>query len=311
MKAKKIATLFMFICLGITACGYGSEDAFSETLVETMSNSGKDREESEEENIDKSSAADPLDPYVLVQEVQNDNMPLILYDYNEYGDLTQIQKFYDRGDGPVLEYVYEYINEYPDDGGRITVRNYKMVADGEPEDSAIWEYEEEYDDQNRLVRKTTIKDGNFTPGMEVSYEYNSEGYLIRKSGQDSERAGYDLTETYEYDTDGNMVKLTVWNDDESIESWRLFYYDENGRQTLWEIYKPDGTLDERMTETVWQYTYDDQGHIIEEKEMAPSGGTIQHTTYKYDEMGGLREKTDLTHKITYEYLPLSEYLQGK
>ena len=63
------------------------------------------------------------------------------------------------------------------------------------------------------------------------YEYDAEGRLIRKSGQDTETSGTELPETYEYDAAGNMIKQTVWNEDGTMEGWREFTYDEEGRQT--------------------------------------------------------------------------------
>lgn len=318
MRKRKFAVMLFAsaVVAGLAACG--SDDAPTQKGADIEMNQGLEEQAKDDEEIPEGgqekgeeniSAAEPSEPYVLVQEVQDDNMPQIRYDYNERGDLTLIQRFYDRGEGLILEYIQEYTNEYPDGGGRITVRNQKMVEDDVPGE-AMYEYEEEYDDQNRLIRKTTIKDGQHTEG-EVIYEYDSEGHLIRKSGQDTETPGTELSETYEYDADGNMIKQTVWKEDGTIEGWREFTYDEKGRQTQQKNFRPDGTLDEEMTKFTWEYVYNEQGRLIEEKEKAPSGGTTEYFTYEYDAQGGLRKKTDETYHITYEYLPLSEYLQSR
>ena len=316
MKAfKSIFRLILAggLCLGLAACGTedtgGGRGSESGQMEEGQEDGQKERESAPENPAEGAEAPVPSEPYVLVREVHDDNMPQILYDYNERGDLTLIQVFYERGEGLVLEYIEEYENEYKDAGGRITVRNQKMVVDGVP-GSPMWEYEEEYDAQNRLIRKTTIKDGQFTEG-EVFYEYDAEGRLIRKSGQDTETSGTELPETYEYDAAGNMIKQTVWNEDGTMEGWREFTYDEEGRQTQQKNFRPDGTLDTEMSQFTWEYEYDAQGRIADEKQKAPSGGTTAHNTYEYDAQGGLRKKTDETYHITYEYLPLSEYLQGR
>lgn len=312
-----VILLILGAFMGLSACGTVPSSADSqkeqqakepvgntETLVET----GK---ADQQENSEESAVSDFLEPYVLVREICEENMPQTLYDYNERGDLERIQQFYDRGEGLVLEYVQEYRNEYLDNGGRITVRAKKMVENNVPEANAIWEYEEEYDGQNRLVRKTTIQDGQFA-GEEVKYEYNEEGHMISKTGQDTETAGSELPETYEYDADGNQIRRTVLNEDGSVNGWWEFYYDENRRLILEEQYKPDGTLVNEQPEMVWEYEYDNQGRIIAETERTKSGsGIIQRFTYEYDGQGGLRKKTDETYDVIYEYLPLSEYMQNR
>ena len=314
---KRIFTSMIVLTafVGLTACGDAEKPAPAgvDTLL-SASDGGEEAEESgeapgedQEKGEENISAAEPSEPYVLVREVQDEDMPQILYDYNERGDLTLVQGFYDRGDGLVLEWIQEYENEYPDVGGRITVRSRKLVEDG-VEALTVWTYKEEFDDQGRLISQITSR-GN--EQGEVLYEYDQDGRLIRKSGQDLEEPGTELPETYEYDAAGNLIKQIVWNEDGTMEGWREFTYDEEGRETQQKNFRPDGTLDQEMSLFTWEYEYDAQGRIIDEKEIAPSGGTVAHNTYEYDAQGGLRKKTDETYHITYEYLPLSEYLQGR
>lgn len=315
MRNRIITVMIVTALVGLAACG--NADSPVQTGVDTVpsaSGGGEEAEDSgevlggnQEKGGENMSAAEPSEPYVLVREVHDENMPQILYEYNERGDLTLVQEFYDRGEGLVLEYIQEYENEYPEEGGRITVRSRKSVEDGVPT-LTWWTYEEEFDDQNRLIRRMTSREG---AQGEVLFEYDQDGNLIRKSGQNLEEPGTELPETYEYDSAGNQIKQIVWNEDGTMEGWREFTYDEEGRQTQQKNFRPDGTLDMEMSLFTWEYEYDAQGHIVDEKEIAPSGGTVAHNTYEYDAQGGLRKKTDETYSITYEYLPLSEYLQGR
>lgn len=317
MRKRRLAVVLGMLAAlaGLTGCG--DADAPAQAGVDTELSAGNegvgDAEgsgEAPEENPEEGgavSAAEPSEPYVLVKEVQDENMPQILYDYNERGHLTLVQEFYDRGEGLVLEYIEEHENEYPEGGGRITVRSRKMVEEGVPT-ITWWTYREEYDSQNRLIRRITYRNDL---QEEVLFEYDQDGRLIRKSGQDLEQPGTELPETYEYDSAGNQIKQIVWNEDGTMEGWREFTYDEEGRETQQRNFMADGTLNEEMTMFTWEYEYDAQGRIIDEKELAPSGGTVAHNIYEYDSQGGLRKKTDETHHITYEYLPLSEYLQGR
>lgn len=313
---KRIFTVMIVAALvGLAACG--NADSPAQAGVDTVpSASGGDDEtedggealgEDQEKGGENMSASEPSEPYVLVREVHDENMPQILYEYNERGDLTLVQEFYDRGEGLVLEYIQEYENEYSDGGGRVTVRSRKLMKDGVAFLTA-WTYKEEFDDQGRMIRRITSREG---VQEEVLYEYDQDGRLIRKSGQDLEAPGTELPETYEYDSAGNQIKQIVWNEDGTMEGWREFTYDEEGRETQQKNFRPDGTLDLEMSLFTWEYEYDAQGHIIDEKEIAPSGGTVAHNTYEYDAQGGLRKKTDETYNITYEYLPLSEYFQGR
>lgn len=102
MKAfKSIFRLILAggLCLGLAACGTedtgGGRGSESGQMEEGQEDGQKERESAPENPAEGAEAPVPSEPYVLVREVHDDNMPQILYDYNERGDLTLIQVFYE------------------------------------------------------------------------------------------------------------------------------------------------------------------------------------------------------------------------
>ena len=138
----------------------------------------------------------------------------------------------------------------------------------------IWETTEYY--ENGLIVKREHDGGRYANKVET-YEYDSEGRMISTSGSNEYSAGTSTwTEELTYDENGLL-----------IHSVRTAYYlEDNGF----------GSQDKFECVTTRDYTYDEDGFILEYKSIDTSKNadiflTRTHEVYEYDEDGRLLTKT--------------------
>ncbi|MCD6012923.1 MAG: hypothetical protein K0Q79_2785 [Flavipsychrobacter sp.] len=102
--------------------------------------------------------------------------------------------------------------------------------------------------------------------------------------------------------DDDYVGGSLYGNHGRLEHKRLYKYDETGRQTEVEEYKPDGKLHQRVV-----YKYDEQGNRIERCNYDPKGELWHRSVFSYDEKGNRTECSkhdahgELREHYTYSY----------
>lgn len=236
----------------------------------------------------------------------------IAYAYNSEGILEQVtttREGFSLGNGTTVKYY--------DSHGNLT------QADNIT-------YENEYDDQDRLVKcterasdQTVISDTVYTYESDgsyikeyiensnifnvITYYYNADGILIR--------AHYvygDMEDTVEYDEHGNIVKSIhtepAPSEHEYVATEYENTYNEDGVLTLVCRYMLDPDANTRTLDQITTYLYDDAGRLLNTTITTPGSGYI-YETWEYDSAGNLTKYTEGTYRgivteISYTHLPL-------
>lgn len=308
---KQIAILLMEMMMAsalLIGCGSdgqqaSEQDVISSTEAQQESFQQAETQESQAEGENKVGLDEP---YVLVRESIQRNGMVIDYDYDERGDKTK--ETYSYKEKPDETHYKEYTTQYQEDGSKIVSESQDILeATGE----AVFEetYEYEYNPDGLLIRKTGFK-GNGEYQGEIIYEYDENGNLISQSEGKTGPGVTSLAMSYEYDNAGNLIKETQYDFDGEVNQYWTYEYDQDGRQTVKHNYNPAGEEMIKAVECQWKYEYDGEGRIIEEWQESVNGGQkYEWYQYEYDEYGNVCKKTDVFNKTTYEYLPLSVYLE--
>ena len=261
-------------------------------------------EESSAEEEEEQAALD--EPYVLVRETYTKNCIVTEYAYDENGDKTSETVTYQ--DKPDETLYREYTTQYQEDGSKIVTESQTMLlATGEAISNATYEYD--YNPEGLLVRKAGFYDGQLDG--EVTYEYDENGNLTYQSETQATSLGNAMAKKCEYDAAGNLVKETLLDSDGGVNRVYTYEYDVDGKQILQHEFNAAGEETVSYELCQWKYEYDGEGRVIEEwKEGTEHGGKHEHYEYEYDEYGNVCKKKDLTLHTTYEYQPLSLYLEG-
>ena len=301
-QARMILVGAVMTALLLTGCGNKGETAEGQ---QTGENAVPGPAETTESPAEEETKAAVDGPYVLVRESVQRNGMVIEYDYDENGDMTRATNTYKEAPGDT--FYREYTTQYKEDGSKIVTKSQAVLeATGEVIDPDSFEYE--YDPEGRLVRETGLKNGEYQD--EITYEYDENGNLIAQSEGKPGDGVTSLARQYEYDDAGNRIKEIEYDLDGNINQYFTYEYDENGKETVKRNFNPEG---EEMIEAVryqWQYEYDSQGRVTGEwKESVEGGRKSEEYLYAYDEYGNMCEKTDVFQDTTYEYQPLSVYLE--
>lgn len=174
----------------------------------------------------------------------------IKYDYDEYGNVTK---------STVLS-SHDIMND---------------------DDVTEWrEYENEYDAQGNLIKKTRIRTwsewGGYSEspkGLDEYYEYDASGNLTRES-----YGGWEYE--YEYDASGNLIRRTDVTEGRANSSW-LFEYDVSGNLTRYRLGYGSGEFIKTK-----EYEYDASGHPIRAT-LPQSYSDADGEEYEYDASGNL------------------------
>ena len=199
-----------------------------------------------------------------------------VFEYDQYGRITKIEKTIDNGIwDPYTEVtVYEY-----DEQNRVTRYNHTCY---------------EYDDRGNIIKATgsnggyaefaydeqghctleTFMNSEGSVYLTYQYEYNEYGDVV-VSNKDDVYGGRTMTFTYayEYDLNGNMIKR------ESGEVTDTWEYDEQGREIRYERQQQYGYYYIQTTK------YDKYGNVAErttEKPLTQSSSYITKNVYTYE-----------------------------
>lgn len=307
---KQIAILLMGMMMAsalLSGCSsegqqVSEQDVISSTEAQQESSQQTETQESQAEEENKVVLDEP---YVLIRETFTSNGTVTEYGYDENGDkISETVSYPDKPDETLYR---EYTTQYQEDGSKIVSESQTMLqVTGEPISSETFEYE--YNPDGLLIRKTGFSNGEYQD--EILYEYDDNGNLISQSEGTPGSGVTSLARSYEYDEAGNLTKETQYNLDGEVNQYYTYEYDENGKQTAKHNYNAAGEEMIEAVECQWQYEYDGEGRIIEEWQESVNGGQkYEWYQYEYDEYGNVCQKTDVFNKTTYEYLPLSVYLE--
>ena len=142
-----------------------------------------------------------------------------------------------------------------------------------------------------------------TQSGSIESQQESSQHILETTGE----AVFEETYEYEYNPDGLLNRKTG----PGITSLAMSYeYGQDGKQTVKHNYNPAGEEMIEAVECQWKYEYDGEGRVIEEWQESVDGGhKYEWYQYEYDAYGNICKKTDGFNKTTYEYLPLSVYLE--
>lgn len=285
----------------LSGCGGEGQQASEQTVSSAESQQDVMQESS---SVEEEKAASD-EPYVLVRETFTSNGTITEYDYDENGDkISETVSYPDKPDETLYR---EYTTQYQEDGSKIVTESQTMLqATEEPVSSETFEYE--YTPDDLLIRKTGFNNGEYQD--EILYEYDETGNLISQSEGKPGTGVTSLARSYEYDSAGNLIKETQYDLDGKVNQYWTYEYDQNGKQTVKHNYNSAGEEMIKAVECQWKYEYDEEGRVVEEWQESVAGGhKYEWYQYEYDEYGNICKKKDVFNKTTYEYLPLSVYLE--
>ena len=224
------------------------------------------------------------------------------WDYNADGKVN----FYRDADGGVSRYTYDSyqrLSKIEDAWGNETDFVYNTSSDYGPR-SAIKEiqYENgtkaqyEYDSHGKLA-KITNKASDGTVMTSFDYSYYKDGDISRIDLNDGD-AWY-----YQYDKISQLTGEARLDSSDQIRWSRAYSYDSAGNRTYLDYYDGSTTdtayysynaLNQLTSDSTWDYSYDDNGNLIEKKQ--PLNCT-DYETWDYDWTIDNRME-----KVTYEYI---------
>ncbi|MBO7303798.1 MAG: hypothetical protein J6V09_01055, partial [Clostridia bacterium] len=262
--------------------------------------------------------------------VKAGNNTIASYEYNEYnGKLKKLT----YANGLVEEYVYnalEMLEEvwYTVDGNKTLAYKYSYSSNG-----ALIEFENcltgditryTYSAEGNLIAESTYNENDELSHCSVFYSYDKSGDLLScVSSAVSYLAGNEVYESsvlteYSYTDDDLLDFITVTFDNFEGEIGYTYdgfnritkkssllggyiydveiEYEETENTTLTRVHSYKSTVGTR--ETVYTYTYDDNGNIT-----CISYGGENEITYEYDNLGQLKREnnTIINRTYTYEY----------
>lgn len=266
-----------------------------------------------------------------LQTLTNENGAPYRFTYDTAGRLVEQQGF----DGRLIRYRYDAAGWLTE---QIELGAYEdhAAADGNHPDTLRTTYER---DKAGRITATTISRAGDERTERITWRYDAAGRLIeasndccrlergydavgRLSSETSHVAGRSLTVSYEHDALGNHIRTTL-PDGRHID---YLYY---GSGHLHQI-SIDGEVisdierdalhrevSRTQGELVSHYQYDLQGRHIGQQTMgrAVSGHsaiTLISRTYRYDEVGNVREMTDRQSGVhRYRYDPLGQLIESE
>lgn len=168
------------------------------------------------------------------------------YDYNPDGTYNSVTNYY-LGSFP-SKYLY-------DENGYCIENTYSNTRT--PTDYKTINYEYEFDEAGRLIRKTEIQGD---AKKEFEYTYDEKGRLYKESGFYKEFGLDDYIYRHEYD--GNIESIYCFRDDfEEEKLWKIIEKDENGN-VIKETVNEGADLGEYRGKTVVEYQYDTLNRLI-------------------------------------------------
>lgn len=212
------------------------------------------------------------------------------------GKVTPIHRVYDRVDGKKwwneskekkqLVKEIEYTS-YGDVLGEIeyTYDDYGNMLTYSYKDSILyWEYV--YDNEGNIVKKKRYSNADNSYVYYDEYTYDNDGnVLVDKQWMDSEV--YLGCTAYNYDEQGNLLHQTEYDSEGRVKKEDIYSFDDKGNVLTKETNTFNTEFEVPLRSWITQYSYDDQGNLIEE---IGSGYEEYRCEYSYDKSGKLIKK---------------------
>lgn len=178
-----------------------------------------------------------------------------------------------------------------DDQGRVISATRQSGTGGGVGGGSITTYE--YGDNGKLEYMTNT----WQAGSAYKYEYDDENHLIKKTTLCESSSGrYDCSTTrYVYDGD-KLIEEQYKSGNGNWQTQKTYHYDEDGHLESMDTSYVHTTYDEKgnvKTETnlynnsVVTYEYDEKGNLLSRNFADKDGNTISNVTYEYDANGHL------------------------
>lgn len=186
------------------------------------------------------------------------------FTYNEYGELIKETVC----DYDTMEEIYSMNYEYDENGNK--TREEHRDSNGNPTYCYLFEYTDD-----KLIREESIYyDENGASSSVVLYEYGNN--YVKKHLKD----GW-WVDVYYNDLD-QMIAYNSYDAEGTVLAKIGYEYDEYGNETKRIDYSKDGTS---SSVTLKEYTYDEEGRILDVYFSYDGADSTQHTSYGYDDNG--------------------------
>ena len=158
--------------------------------------------------------------------------------------------------------------------------------------------EQAFDEQNRLVKETTIVQGEVV-GTTI-YQYGADGNCSREDHYNKDHV---LThyKTFAYNSKGQVIKETLYQDNKMFTETTL-QYDENG------LLSRSDTITYQGGESYWVYFYDEENKLTESKQYTIESDW-DHIRFwdKFDQAGNIVSSSYYIVSGALDYTKVWEY----
>jgi YD repeat-containing protein len=189
----------------------------------------------------------------------------IAFEYDDQGRIVT-QYYYTEPYEPSEVIHYEH-NEKG-----MLIKDVKQYLDGSFDTTTY-----KYDDQERLVEKTTVDDEGVTDLLE---QFSWKDKLLVKRETVNPEGNIISFEEFVYDERGNPVEHHQMNEETGENQKTVSQFDASGRKISDEISDDEGDLLEKTS-----YHYDETGKLLSAEYESPAKWST--TRYTYDEQGNL------------------------
>lgn len=202
--------------------------------------------------------------------VNADGIFLRSYDYevDSYGNRTK----YTLTEADEIFPTTNYVNEYDD--------NNNIIKHTTLKDEGYDYIEYFYDDKNQLVKRlehilNIINEKEYPYEYRYEYEYDSKGNIVNEFFYDDLENKRVYLYQYEYDSNDYLVKKIYYSGEE-ISSIYIYKNDINGNKIKIEEYNDNNELKKESN-----YVYDNNGNIIKFNQKDKDGNIIDLRIYEY------------------------------
>lgn len=210
---------------------------------------------------------------VVVKDGISKSKPIVLNEYNKWGNLEKTTKFLLDNPQRNTKIIYSY-----NERNKLLKEEYYSVND-----SLSSEVFYKYDENNNLIEWITYNDARLF-NLKYIYKYDNQNNLIEELFYGDSTYVYWGKEVYHYDNQNKTKKISQYNSEEILR--REMIYDK--KENLIEETEYD-SLNVRFK---WTYKYDNKGNEIEENRFGADGSFHFKHISKYDDKGNLTERTE-------------------
>ncbi|MDO6801524.1 hypothetical protein Q4595_03580 [Wenyingzhuangia sp. 1_MG-2023] len=173
-------------------------------------------------------------------------------------------------------------------------------------------------DENSLSDNSILRTVTYTNATKnEAYIYDNSGLLIRTLLNGSINESYESVDgrivkktrgnnsyTYEYNTDGQLIKRSDFENDEYLQFYIEFTYDNN-KVTAIRKDETGGVFDQKT-----EFLLDSNGRVTSKKELDNNGDALSEEVFNYNSSGNIVKVTNINSvsststTTTYEYLSI-------